>query len=1434
MEKGLVFLIVLSMIACSFGVVSGGNGGAPVRVAPSSSSIDALLGGYFTLNEGQVGDATVVLHSRNAFFTPTGVLFRLTEGEGGYVFKMSFQGANRVVPMGVARLPFDSNFFIGNDPLGWRTGVPNYREVVYEGLYDGADLVFKATPEGVKYEFIVHPGGNVDDIRLAFDGAQISTDGKDLFIETPLGLVKDGGLVVYQDPDVPLDARELVEDGTVGYKIDDRRYDPSGTLIIDPLIFSTLFGGGAGDSGESIALDSSNDMYVAGATNSANFPTTVGAYDRTANGNQDAFVLALNATGKDLIYATYVGGSNTDLAHAIAVDSSKNAYVTGETYSLNFPTIAGSYDLSFNGIDMDAFVFKLNPTGSSLTYSTYVGGNSDDAGNDIALDGSGNVYVAGKTWSTNFPTVSAYSAAYHGMGDIIVFKLNPAGSALVFSTYIGGSSWDYGDSLAIDPSNNVYVTGQTASSADYPTTNGAYDTTFNGGQFDLFVLRLNASGSPLDYSTFVGGSNFEFIGHIAVDASGNAYVTGMTVSNNFPTTPGAYDTTYGGGYESFLFKLNSTGKGLVYSTYVGNNGDDTGNDVALDKAGDAYVTGQTDSINFPTSPGAYCTTFNAGVGTDGFIFAVNSTGKGLIYSSFVGGTNSDTGNGIALDAAGLIYITGWTISANFPTTQGAFCTTLAAGGDGFVLKMKVPLPPGLPKGLVAASGNGYVLLDWARPDDDGGAKITNCRVYRGPDPGSLTPLMLIGNVTEYNDTTVTNGVKYYYAITAKNAVGEGPMSAIVSATPSTIPEPPQNLKAAIGNKYVNLTWAAPSSTGGAPITHYKVYKGLQQTSLAALPELGNISVYNDTTVQNGVTYYYAVSALNQRGEGPCSSTVKAIPGKVPSAPRNLSAAIGDAYVLLDWDGPQDLGGYALTIYKVYKEGAGSARAVIGQVATLGYNDTTVENGKTYNYSVSATNALGEGPAGPVVLARPGRVPGAPTLTAQAGDGRVDLSWTAGNDGGYPVSVFRVYRGTEATAKVFLVNATGMLYNDTTVENGKTYQYAVSAVNALGEGPMSSPVPAMPKGIPGRPVNLTAAAGNGFVVLSWLPPTDTGGLAVSGYKVYSGKKATGEDLALLKEGTTLTYNDSKVVNKATYYYAVSAVNEVGEGPRTVLVQATPLGLPGKVQDLLAKGGDGHVLLGWAAPGDDGGSPILGYKVFKGNPLLSVVSSLSLNDTAVKNGVNYTYFVAAYTAVGIGERSKVMATPGATPKAPTNLTAAKKGDGVLLRWSPPQDTGGFMVEEYRIYRGTSPDALSLVGKTSPLIDGATEGCSYLDKDVKAGKTYYYRVSAKNVRGEGTRSDVASQKVNAAGTGIGGTVYLLLAVLIAVIIAVVVAVLVLRKRKGRTPEAAPQVPPPQPQPMQYGYQQPQQQQEGLGGQGQAWEAGQQPPSVPPPQGP
>jgi hypothetical protein len=356
------------------------------------------------------------------------------------------------------------------------------------------------------------------------------------------------------------------------------------------LIYSTYLGGG---SGYGIALDGSGNAYITGYTSSTDFPTTPGAFDTLYNGGfygYDAFVSKLNASGTALVYSTYLGGGDDDYAQGIAIDSSGNAYLTGETKSSDFPTTPGAFDISFNGgsswaYNSDAFVTKLNASGTALVYSTYLGGGGVylydagcDSGLGIAVDGSGNAYITGETNSPNFPTTpGAFDASYNGLipfrddielfsapppgklyyYDVFVSKLNSSGSALVYSTYLGGGSWDYGSGIAIDSSENTYITGQTMSS-DFPTTPSALDSSYNGGSYsyDVFVSKLNANGTALVYSTYLGaGGNDDGYG-IAIDSSGNAYITGRTGSSDFPTTSGAFDTSSNGGYDAFVTKMS--------------------------------------------------------------------------------------------------------------------------------------------------------------------------------------------------------------------------------------------------------------------------------------------------------------------------------------------------------------------------------------------------------------------------------------------------------------------------------------------------------------------------------------------------------------------------------------------------------------------------------------------------------------------------------------------------------------------------------------------------------------------------------------------------------------------------------------------------------------------------------------------------------------
>ncbi|HXF70066.1 MAG TPA: SBBP repeat-containing protein, partial [Thermoflexus sp.] len=468
----------------------------------------------------------------------------------------------------------------------------------------------------------------------------------------------------------------------------------------------------------------------------------IAPFARTAMPAAPASV-SLQSNPSDLLYATFLGGSSWDSGLSIAVDGSGAVYVTGYTSSSNFPTTSGAFDSTYNGGNSDAFIVKLNPAGqgnADLLYATFLGGSGYEEGYGIAVDGSGVVYVTGYTWSSDFPTTpGAFDSTYNGGGsDGFLVKLNPAGqgaSDLLYATFLGGSNWDEGLGIAVDESRMVYVVGSTISS-DFPVTPGAYDTTCGtdgncnyDGTYrysDFFVVKLNLAGqglADLVYSTFLGGSNWEPPDEsgfgIVVDGSGTIYVTGGTDSSDFPVTPGAYDTTcgtdgncnYDGTYyypDAFLVKLNPAGQGasdLLYATFLGGGNSDGGSSIAVDGSGAAYVVGVTFSNDFPTTPGAFDTSQNGVL--DAFIVRLNPAGQGnadLVYATFLGGSNWDSGYGLAVDGGGAAYVVGWTDSSDFPTTPGAYDTSHNGGADAFVVKLAIGGGQAAPD-LVAAKSN---------------------------------------------------------------------------------------------------------------------------------------------------------------------------------------------------------------------------------------------------------------------------------------------------------------------------------------------------------------------------------------------------------------------------------------------------------------------------------------------------------------------------------------------------------------------------------------------------------------------------------------------------------------------------------------------------------------------------------------------------------
>lgn len=660
------------------------------------------------------------------------------------LLRMKLVGANPAARLAALDpLPGHSNYFLGRDPRGWRTNIPNYRRVKVEEVYPGIDLLYYGSQRRLEYDFVVRPGHDPRSIQLEFEGAgqlRVNAHGdlvlgqhgqrvrllKPAVYQATQGTSdshKEGSAVPPKSLGKDLPARNLIASrfvilgkNRVGFRVGD--YDPNKDLVIDPtLSYSTFLGGGNKDIGSGIAVDGSGNVYVAGETCSPNF-ATVGPLPPSASQNTgvncDAFVTKFDSSGSTLVYSTFLGGSNGESAAGIAVDSSGNAYVTGLTSSPDFPTTAGAFQTVYGGGNSDVFVTKLNAAGSALVYSTYIGGNDAENGAGIAVDSNGNANVGGETCSANYPVVNAFQPLYAGNCDAFVSKLNPAGSGLVYSTYVGGSQTDAAYAIAVDSLGAAFITGATCSDfGDFPLKNSLEDENAGPPDFpcDAFVTKTGPDGT-LAYSTFLGDTGQDAGYGIAVDSQGFAYITGFTASPNFLIAQGAFDSTCGtdgncnpdaGGHpraDAFVTKLSVEGSALVYSTFLGGSDVDIGYGIAVDINENAYVTGATQSRDFPMANPEQAT-FGGGP-RDAFVTKLNAAGSGLIFSSYLGGADDDSGNGIAVDSNRNMYVTGTTASVNFPTTAGAFQPTNAGNGDAFVTKIAnvtAPVPLFSPSSL---------------------------------------------------------------------------------------------------------------------------------------------------------------------------------------------------------------------------------------------------------------------------------------------------------------------------------------------------------------------------------------------------------------------------------------------------------------------------------------------------------------------------------------------------------------------------------------------------------------------------------------------------------------------------------------------------------------------------------------------------------------
>lgn len=683
------------------------------KETPAVQSMVARLPLAFEPNHGQ-SDSRVLFLSRNPgyslYLTAQGAVL----GLNGIARPLSFtwQGAGaKPQAEGVAALSAKHNYLRGDDPRHWQRAIPTYEKVRYRNLYPGIDLIYYGRQRHLEYDLVVAPGADPAAIRLrvaGMDGLRVD-DGGALRLQVADRTLTLSKPVIYQET---AGGRQAVKggyvrlaDNQVGLQL--ASYDRSKPLIIDPVLnYSTFLGGSGFDQGKGVAVDGAGNIYVVGQAASGDFPVMGALQNSNAGGGSDVFVAKFNPAGT-MLFATYLGGSGDDRGFAVAVDDTA-LYIVGDTTSADFPT--QNADQPAAAGDIDAFVAKMTKDGSSLMYSTYLGGSRSEEGLGIAVDASGNAYVAGATLSFNFPTTTgnAFNLGSSGdncddpshpgtaipCSDAYVAKYSPSG-VKHYARFVGGYFEDAATAIAVNSAAEAYITGIT-NSTDLPVGSNGFQQKHAGGVGDAFILRLDATGG-VDYGTYLGGEGWDQGQAIAVDGSGNVYVAGATNSGSNVTTTTlpitrAAQQLYGGGiYDAFVAKVNPgnpASSQLQYLTYLGGADKDYAFGIAADGSGNAYVVGETMSTNFPVDTALQSTWFGAGKQRwgDGFITKIDTAGYLLNWSTYLGGSDDDWANGVALEGNGGIVAVGSSFSADFATENPSQGVN-AGNGDAMLFKL---------------------------------------------------------------------------------------------------------------------------------------------------------------------------------------------------------------------------------------------------------------------------------------------------------------------------------------------------------------------------------------------------------------------------------------------------------------------------------------------------------------------------------------------------------------------------------------------------------------------------------------------------------------------------------------------------------------------------------------------------------------------------
>ena len=1267
-----LFLLVLSSTMFLF--AGQGDAEGMEDMGQPYEMIEDYQGTPFIENRGQWDDDVLyasVTDFGHAAITRDGILYNIKNGNGeetgGSVISVTPSGGRITEVVATEETGTYYNFLIGNDPSNWASDVHSYEKIIIRDVWEGIDIEYYMKESSLKYDMVLRPGADPDSIVMEVKGAENIRDDID-------------NLVIETGNDMG------ITDGDLIAYYDDNMEE---------------------------------EVEVDFASNSHSYSFDIDGWDRSRTLRIDP-----------VVFSTYIGGIEAERTNGIATDSDGNIYVCGQTRSLIFPTTEGAYSRMFSG-NGDGFISKIDPTGSSLLYSTYFGGTSYETLHDVEITPDGGICAVGTTNSIDIPTTeNAYNRTKNGeMSDTIILKLDSTGSNLEYSTYLGGTDSETimtSRTMAIDEMGRIILGGRT-DSRDFPLTQDAIDSTFDMmARSQGFVIVMSMTTGDLLYSTYLGGDWSNDVSSLVIDGDENIYIAGGTGSNNFPTTEGAYLEEYPGGFSSlYVMKLNlSLMDPVVYSTYFGGEGFTSIHCIDVDEEGSVYITGKTRDGAFPVTNKSFQKDHRDM--DDAFISKINPTGSDLVYSSYYGGSDQDSAFGVKATESGGATVTGLTRSDDI---HSLINYTVEKDRDS-------------------------ALHAFIFTIDEKGENCPYQALIGGEDSDEPSELLLASN----GDAIVTGSTASTEFPTTEGAYSEEPSGGedifVFRMNLTLPPAMVRDLTISQEDGYIHLSWDEPLYDGGLPIDGYKIYRGDLPSVIGEYNQTdGDTLEFSDADVVIGEKYYYMVSAVNGAGEGPRTDMVTTTAVSRPEAPANLRIETGDGYVDLEWNRPYVTGDLLIQSYRIYRDN-GSETVLVNETdpLTKKYIDYDVENGIEYDYWMTAVNRIGESDPTDRYDVKPIGLPSSPIdLEAVVQNGTVNLYWAPPQEtGGIEIIAYQVLKYLPGGSSLVLEAENRTSISDTLVELGETYTYAVRCLNSLGRSETSDTISVFVSDIPSLPIGLQVNGFDRFVTLKWSVPYSLGGVELSGYSVYRSENDGEFELVAELEANEYFYRDVSVENGNNYTYGVTALNENGESRLSGSDWAIPAGVPSEPTDISVSEVDGGLVVIWGSPDSTNGAPIRYYQVLRSEgdgdmiPIAEMESDeREYRDENVDIATEYTYAVKARNRMGLSRMSEqAVGMVMSIPEPPTDLKATQTERGIELSWRAPSMTGGFEIDYYMVFKWD--DSTGTWEEADTVDPGETV---YTDVNIEAAKTYKYAVKAHNERGE---SDLSSD-VSITPTGV-----------------------------------------------------------------------------------